>query len=143
MRAFLSRNKTVLWQFIKFGFVGVSNTAVSLVIYYVFVYLNKDWYIVGNAVGFFVSVFNAYFWNSRMVFKQREKMLQPLLRSYICYGLTFLLSTGLLYFMVEQLDVSKLLAPILNLFVTTPINFILNKYWVYRKEGNNEENNHS
>ena len=59
-------------QFIGFGLVGVLNTTIGLVIYYLFIWVNTDWYIWGNMVGFVVSTFNAYIWNSKFVFKDKN-----------------------------------------------------------------------
>ncbi len=33
-----------LFQFVKFCLVGVSNTAISLAVYYIFVTINREWY---------------------------------------------------------------------------------------------------
>jgi putative flippase GtrA len=122
-----------LSQFIKFGLVGVSNTFVSLATYYIFVFISRDLYIAGYTVGFIVSVLNSYFWNNRYVFKKTEKgNAKPLLKTYISYGSTFLLGLALLYLMVDYLGVSSLIAPVLILAVTIPLNFILNKYWAFK-----------
>lgn len=123
----------LLKQFVKFGIVGVSNTLISLGIYYLFVYINNDWYIWGNTVGFVVSVLNAYYWNNKYVFKKSSKdNIKPLLKTYICYGSTFILGTVLLYVMVHYLSISTLIAPLINLVITIPINFFLNKIWAFK-----------
>lgn len=120
-------------QFVKFGIVGLSNTLISLGIYYVFIWINKDWYMLGNAVGFVVSVANAFFWNRRFVFKSTEKsVIKALLKSYVAYGGSFLLSMALLFAQVEWLGVSEVLAPVINLVVTIPMNFVVNKLWTFR-----------
>ena len=53
----------LFWQFFKFGLVGLSNTAVSMGIYYLFLFINADLYMVGTVVGTVVSIYNAFFWN--------------------------------------------------------------------------------
>lgn len=120
-------------QFIKFGLVGISNTFIFLLIYYIFIFINPKLYLIGNTVGFFVSVLNAYYWNNKYVFKKKEKgNLKALIKTFISYGSTFLLSTILLYFWVNYLDVNKAIAPIINLFITIPLNFLLNKLWAFK-----------
>ena len=123
----------VTWQFLKFGIVGLTNTAISLGIYYLFIYFNKDLYIVGNTVGFIVSVLNAYYWNNKYVFEKKEKgHLKPIIKTFLSYGTTFLLSTALLFIMVNYLSVSEYIAPIINLIITIPLNFLLNKFWSFK-----------
>lgn len=38
----------------------------------------------------------------------------------------------LLYFWVSVLGISSILGPLLNLFVTYPLNYILSKYWAFK-----------
>lgn len=61
-----------LIQFLKFGIVGISNTAISLIVYYTVLWINQDWYLAGNVLGWIVSVANAYFWNHRYVLRQKQ-----------------------------------------------------------------------
>ena len=61
-------------QFIKFGMVGVSNTVVSLATYYLFTFFGV-YYLIANALGFVTGTLNAYYWNSKFVFKEEAKVL--------------------------------------------------------------------
>jgi len=117
-------------QFIRFGIVGVSNTLLSLAIYYALLFAGVH-YIFANIVAFVVSVLNAYYWNRKYVFKLDESSRYTVVKIYIAYGMTFLLSTGLLFVMVDIIGISQFIAPIINLCVTVPLNFILNKFWVF------------
>ena len=124
---------TFIKQFIKFGIVGVSNTLLSLVIYYVLVLFVGVHYILANTVAFVISVLNAYYWNSKYVFKRSAgSRPKQLAKVYASYGTTFLVSTGLLFLMVDIIGMSEVVAPIINLGVTVPLNFLLNKYWAFR-----------
>ncbi|MEG2234554.1 MAG: GtrA family protein, partial [Oscillospiraceae bacterium] len=91
------QSREELWafikQFIKFGMVGLSNTAISLGVYYIFVCINKNLYMIGNFVGFVISVLSSFYWNNRFVFEKTQAgCLKPLLKTFISYGATFLLS---------------------------------------------------
>ena len=135
--------KDNLIQFIKFGLVGISNTLVSLAVYYLFYFIDERLYLAGNIVGWIVSVANSFYWNNRFVFsgerKERSVILKKLLKTYFSYGATFLLSTLMLYIEVDVLDWSAVLCPVLNLIITIPLNFLLNKYWAFA-EGKDEGN---
>lgn len=131
--------KSLLIQIIKFGIVGVANTFVSLGVYYIFIFINASWYSAGNFFGFVVSVANAFYWNNKFVFKRSvasskkwESIFKPLLKSYLAYGTTFLLSQVLLYWQIETLHISIVIAPLINLLITIPLNFLINKFWTFK-----------
>lgn len=120
-------------QFIKFGIVGVSNTLLSLAIYYILVFINVN-YLIANIVAFIISVLNAYYWNNKYVFKSNNNStFKKLIKVYLSYGVTFVLGTVLLYVMVDCMGISKYIAPIINLIITIPLNFLLNKLWAFKK----------
>lgn len=123
-------------QFIKFGIVGVSNTLISLAVYYVLVLLGVN-YLIANTAGFIVSVLNAFYWNNKYVFKSKNQSSKSkLIKTFVAYGITFVLSTVLNYLFVDVLNISKFLSPILTLFITIPTNFVFNKLFVYKEKFN-------
>ena len=135
-------NPTVakLWQFVKFGIVGVSNTAISLCVYEICIHLGLH-YVLSNGIGLVVSVVNAYYWNNRCVFGDGEKKtfaqhVKTYFKSLAAYGGTFVLDSLLLILWVEVIGIPEALAPILNLCITIPVNFLVNKYWTFRKGKN-------
>lgn len=126
----------LFWQFFKFGLVGLSNTAVSMACYYVFLFIDPNLYMVGSIVGTIVSIANAFYWNDKYVFKDSQNdwksKLKRLGKTYISYGGTSILSNVLLWVEVSFFAVSKSIAPIVNLIVTIPLNFIINKFWTFK-----------
>ncbi|MBQ4283434.1 MAG: GtrA family protein [Lachnospira sp.] len=154
--------KKSLIQFIKFGLVGVSNTIVSYVIY-ALVYTPTDNYVLANIVGWAISVLNAYVWQNLFVFKEeegKEKRVwwKVLLKTYMAYAFTgLILSNVLLWLWLDVIGIGAYLngvvtwlgefgievtaekfagyiAPFLNMAVTIPTNFLVNKFWAYRQK---------
>ena len=132
-------------QFVKFGIVGVSSTAVAYIVFVGALFaLQKTGasgdasLLIAQAVSFVVSVYWSFFWNNRFVFKSRtgsRSYMKSLAKAYASYSITGLfLSSALLLLWVNVLGVSEFLAPLLNLVVTVPINFLLNKFWTFKDE---------
>lgn len=122
-------------QFVKFCLVGVSNTLLSYVIYVGCIYIGIH-YILANAIGFFISVLNAYYWSDRYVFvkqnKEKRNRFAALVKTYITYGSSeLLMASSLLYLYVDCWHVSEYIAQLLCLILTVPMNFVLNKYWSF------------
>ena len=145
-----STQQTSLMQFIKFGIVGLSNTLISYVIYAVslllfqrFAIFGTDAYLVSQVLAFFISVAWSFYWNNKYVFTQNEgetrSIWRALLKTYISYSFTGLfLNTLLLVLWVQLLHISEFIAPIINLLVSVPLNFIINKFWAFRSKPTNE-----
>lgn len=126
----------LFWQFFKFGLVGLSNTAVSMGCYYIFLFIDPNFYMIGSIVGTVVSIANAFYWNDQYVFQEGQKdwksKLRRLGKTYISYGATSILSNVMLWIEVTFFAVNKSVAPIVNLIVTIPLNFIVNKLWTFK-----------
>ena len=136
-------------QFIKFGMVGLSNTVIGYIIYAVTLFalqsLNAfpscDVYIA-QFVMFLLSVAWSFYWNNRFVFingaDEKNNIFLRLMKSYISYAFTGLfLSELLLVIWVEVLRINGSIAPIINLLVTVPLNFVLQKKWVFKEKDKN------
>jgi len=148
-----------LWQFVKFGLVGVSNTLISYATEMVGYYLlfahaqfsgmvqllaalgitatgEQVRVVVVTLLGFLLSVSNAYFWNSRYVFKTGEKRstgqhIRAFLRTAACYALTGLVLSPAMKIWLGSLSVPFYLASPATLIITIPLNFLLNKFWAF------------
>ena len=141
-------------QFVKFALVGVSNTLVSYGINALTLFIlgkydlfpATDIYIA-NTVAFFLSVLWAYYWSNRYVFKEDENgekriWWKTLIKTYLSYAFTGLGLSNLISGVgVNVFGLNKYIPPIINLFISVPINFVLNKFWAYgqkKKEGTEE-----
>ena len=158
-----TRKLETLWQLIKFGLVGVSNTIVSYVVYSMCYFVLHTNVHVANITGFIISVLNAYFWQSRFVFREsgdgeHRVWWQVLIKTYISYAFSGLILTEILLFLwinvlnigqyltplanwlagfgikMAPEDLAVSLAPFINMVFTIPINFCINKFWAYRQK---------
>ena len=134
-----------LMQFIKFGIVGLSNTVISYAIYVgVLLLFQKNKiiptidYLVAQVIAFILSVLWSFYWNNKYVFQKKDdeerNLLQSLIKTYISYAFTGLFLNSILSLLwVEIVHIPKMVAPIINLLVSVPINFLMNKFWAFRK----------
>ena len=140
-----------LLQFIKFGIVGLSNTIISYVIYEISLLafqqisvFGGNAYLVSQVLAFVISVAWSFYWNNKYVFTQSEgetrSLWRALLKTYVSYSFTGLfLNTLLLILWVQILGISEFIAPIINLLVSVPLNFIINKFWAFKSNKTDAE----
>ena len=131
-------------QFIKFGIVGVSNTLISYILYVVslLIFQKLNWfgkvdYLVAQMIAFILSVLWSFYWNNKMVFVKEEgqqrNLWKSLIKTYVSYSFTGLfLNSALLVLWVDVLHISEFVAPIINLLISVPLNFIINKFWAFK-----------
>lgn len=133
--------KETIVQFIKFGTVGAINTVLSYAITngaYYLLHLHEQ---ISNIIAFVITVFISFMLNGKFVFtenKEERNFWKSLLKVYASYSVTgVFLTATLLYIEEELLGIPHYIATLMNLVVTIPVNFILNKFWAYKekKEG--------
>lgn len=133
-----------IMQFVRFGIVGVSNTIISYAIYMVSLLIFKGMhilpttdYFVAQIIAFLLSVLWSFFWNNKMVFVKEEGQervwWKALLKTYVSYSFTGLfLNSILIVLWVQVLHISEFIAPIINLLISVPVNFLINKFWAFK-----------
>lgn len=133
--------KETIVQFIKFGTVGAINTVLSYAITngaYYLLHLHEQ---ISNIIAFVITVFISFMLNGKFVFtenKEERNFWKSLLKVYASYSVTGVFLTAILLYIEEELlGIPHYIATLMNLVVTIPLNFILNKFWAYKekKEG--------
>ena len=127
-------NRKTLWQFLKFGLVGCSNSAVTLIVYYFCIWLfGAKFYLWGQTLGYIAGVINSFFWNSRYVFNDSNiNKAQAFIKMCLCNVLVYGMQMILLYCFVDIMSASEKIAPVIVILITLPVNFTLNKVFAFR-----------
>ncbi|MCL5410764.1 MAG: GtrA family protein [Patescibacteria group bacterium] len=133
-----------LVQFIKFGVVGVSNTGVDWIIFYILtatILVNAEPF--AKAIAFIAAVLNSYLWNSVWTFKKEFKKsigsekLKNGTELFVKFVVVSLIGWAINYYAFKytrfSLDQGKLIALIAASGAATFWNFFGNKLWTYRK----------
>ena len=131
-----------LTQFVLFGIVGVSNTVISYLLNIMVLGLLSPFrlawdYIAGNLVAFLLSVLWSFYWNNRIVFTQgvgqSRNLWKALLKAYAAYGFTGIVLNNILsWIWISMFHISKYIAPLINLVISVPLNFVINKLWTFK-----------
>ncbi|MDO4426147.1 MAG: GtrA family protein [Planctomycetia bacterium] len=133
----------VMVQVLLFALVGCSSALVNLGIYNLALWSLQVWdlfpgfdFLIAQFFGFIISVAWAFFFNRRYVFRAPgAPWKESLIKVYITYSLTGIgLSSLLSLLWVHIFHLPKEIVTILNDTACFPVNFLLNKYWSFRKD---------
>lgn len=120
-------------RFIKFSMVGVINTLVNWIIFFILNALGM-YYILANIIAYILGTVNSYLWNTLWVFKYKDKASTETTIKFIILNLIGLgLNTGILYVLVDLCNLNKFIGLVTTTAIVMIINYIVNKLWVFNK----------
>lgn len=131
-------------QFIKFGVVGISNTAVDWIVYFVIVHFfvtTISFEPIAKAISFLVAVLNSYLWNTVWTFNKEYKKAGGKngagTKIFIKFFVISLLGWGLNYLTFKytrfNLNQGQIISLVAASAAATLLNFFGNKLWTYKK----------
>jgi putative flippase GtrA len=121
------------FQLAKFCAVGASGYFVNLVVYTVLLHGVDIHYLLAATGSFLVAVTNNYTWNRVWTFRgQRGHVAYQGLRFLVVSTIALAANLALLYGLVRW-GVGKVPAQALAIVLVTPLNFVGNKLWSFRK----------
>ncbi|MFL0269114.1 GtrA family protein [Candidatus Clostridium radicumherbarum] len=118
-------------QFIKFGIVGLGNTLITFIVYFLLVKL-QVYYVTANVIGYIAGIINSFFWNSSWVFKKSSRSFNLLIKFVIVNLITLGITSMILYIGVDRFNLSKYIAQIISTLIGILINYTLNKLWTFK-----------
>ena len=137
--------KKTFVQLLKYGVIGVSNTLITLVVFYVINTLMGLDYAVANTLGYILGLINSLVWNRTWVFRTggnvwREAGLFAL-GFIICFALQMGVSQWLLSTSLHDLTISWLpmkntgenVIMCLSMVVYTLANYVYNRFVTFKK----------
>ena len=93
-------------------------------------------FLAAQIVAFVLSVLWSYYWNNRYVFAgdgRNVNWLVTLAKTFVAYSFTgLILSEALLLLWVNVVGLSEFVAPVLNILICMPINFVINRFWAFK-----------
>jgi putative flippase GtrA len=119
-------------QTIKFIIVGVLNTIVGFLVYAAYIQFIHSNYLQALIVSHIIGVAHSYLWNNKWTFQQGKSNARSAVKFMSVYVVTFFVNLFLLTILVDTIEVNKLIAQAIALFLTTLVSFFGHKYWSFR-----------
>lgn len=132
-------------RLLRFGAVGVGNTAVDWAVFWLLFSGLHLHYGAAQTVSYLCGTLNSYLWNRKWTFASKEPVrvaeaLKFLLVNGLCLGLSYLL----LYVCSDVLGWNMLFSKLTVTVLLLLVNYAASKWWVFvpgekRKEGESLE----
>jgi putative flippase GtrA len=118
-------------QLAKFGVVGVVGYAINLAIFAALLGWGAH---VAATISFIVSAANNYWWNRHWTFAhQKGHFAYQGARFYVVSVVAFAVNQLWLVLFIDVLDWRKVLSQAIAIVLVTPLNFLGNKLWSFRR----------
>lgn len=119
-----------LGRLVRFGLVGVSNTAIGLGAYALLLHAGMP-YLPAGAIAWCLGTLNGYQWNRLWTFR-RASHRTVMLGRYLLVGLVGLvLNSGLLALFVQVVGLGEFVAEVVSLPLVAVSTFTLNRVWTF------------
>lgn len=123
-------------KFIKFAIVGVINTLLNWIIFFLLNSLGI-YYIVSNVMAYIIATINSYLWNSKWVFGYKKGIKDSASIKFIVLNIIgLILNTIILFILVDVFSIGKFIALVITTAIVMVINYVVNKVWVFKNKEN-------
>jgi len=119
-------------QFMKFALVGVSNTLITLLVYAFLLKVVGMWYLAASAIGFICGATNGFLLNRRWTFREHVGDALTPVRWAIVQTCGLAVNEGMLYLLVHDAHLEKILAQVAATVIVTITTFLANRAWTFR-----------
>ncbi len=125
--------KLIINQFIKFGIIGILNTAVGLSIIFFCMKVIGISYVISNITGYTVGLINSFFWNRKWTFNSINKIRHEIVPFLIVFLFSYAIQFAGLVCFVEYLNINKDLSQLLSTGIYTLANFTGNRLLTFNQ----------
>lgn len=127
--------KDKIIEYIKFNIIGTANFVVAQIFYLTLYLVFKINYLVAYTTTSIISITASYYLNSKFTFKEQKYSLKKYLLSFLVYVFEYALNLGIILALVNLLDLSEAIAPIIApVFSTIPVFFLMRLVIKYTEE---------
>jgi len=124
-------NKQNFKQFITFIFVGLTNTIICYVIYYILLKLGM-FYPIAYFIGAVSGTVNSYIMNKVFTFKSNKRSLRQISKFITVYLVQYLLNISIISLLIEFLNLTAEVSGLFSTFICTIVSYVGHKFWSFK-----------
>jgi len=125
--------KLLYTQLVKFIVVGVSNTVISYIVFYIFynLFLDNNAFL-SQCISYAAGIIWSFIWNRKWTFSEQKSHWVVVYPFIISQTILLFLSASMLEYATSNLDWNINLIWICVMLIITAINFIVMKFGIFK-----------
>jgi len=132
IKAFFNDNWFKYRELFLYAIIGSLSAGLDFGVYTILCYIDLN-YIISNIFSVNVGICTSFIFNRSFTFRVKDKTKKRFATFYLIGLFGLLLSTGMLYLLVDFADISKGYSKIVTIIVVAFIQFMLNKFITFKK----------
>lgn len=117
-------------EFLKFLISGGINTIATYGLYLLFLIVME--YKAAYSLSYIIGILFSYLLNTIFVFKEKVSLMK-FIKFPVVYLVQYLINLGILLLLVEYINLPAEIVPIIVIFTTLPITYVLSKHIIKGK----------
>ena len=129
-------DKKEILRLLKFAVIGVSNTLVDYLVFFLLNNISPTGYGVNQAISYTCGMLNSFILNRRWTFsdsRENRKIPGQFWRFIVINGISLAVTVVTMTVLVYTLGLNAYLAKVLVILIAQAINFLGYRLWVFRK----------
>lgn len=119
---------------ILYGIIGIFSASIDFLTFYTLTTILDVFYLFANIISVTIGITISFILNKNFNFKVKDKVFKRFL-IFISVGFGgLLLSSALLYFLIDILTLEKNISKFLSIIFVVSIQFLVNKFITFKKE---------
>lgn len=134
-------------QLLKYGIVGLGNTAITFFVILVFNSVLGINYYISNVAGYIAGVLNSFIWNKKWVFKSATNAIKKEMALFIAgFAICYLIQLAFVWILmnctqlqyiqipgVEKLQTGDMIITAIGMIAYTLLNYAYNRFITFRQ----------
>ena len=133
-----NKRKAQARELILYGICGALSTLLDIGIFLFLANVVSLHYLVANAIAWVLSVISSFIANKYYVFEsrsfKREVWVKEATEFFGARGFACGIDMGGMYLQVSVMGINKNYAKLIVTFVVIVLNYVLSKFWIFKKE---------
>ncbi len=132
-----TKGRRQLKELVLYGICGALTTILDIGIFWVLANFTNLHYLVANAIAWVLAVTFSFVVNKYFVFESKSFAqsiwMKEAAEFFGARGLSCVIDMGGMFLLVSILGINKNIAKLIINLVVTVINYILSKFWIFKK----------